>query len=280
MSIQQTLIMANLTKLNLLNTPVEEIICRPGHELWVNAGNPLLQIEDLCRNVHWCGRQGSKPWVWEANGNGNNTGEPLARGQITSTNCGGFNATARWIGHNVLGLSSNIFKSSFTQAGEYFISISGLHVIDINWPGNVCTLTQDCNHLHAFFFSSHSWSSYGTKMFDVSTNTMNFHTKTDVFWCSLGLCNLITQVSDGRAFMVTHRYQNTVIPGTGPFACISTKSLKKFRHLLPIIATGGLGVTQSFVNRLPDITGSNWETFLLVSREHLTRDFRKAVNLP
>jgi hypothetical protein len=31
---------------------------------------------------------------------------------------------------------------------------------------------------------------------------------------------------------------------------------------------------------MPATTGNNWETMLLVSRDHLTTQFRQALNLP
>ncbi len=62
-----------------------------------------------------------------------------------------------------------------------------------------------------------------------------------------------------------------------------TGVLKQFRHLFPAVATpaylGGVGVTQGFINALPDLMGG-WGTLLLVSRSHLPTAFRTAIHYP
>jgi hypothetical protein len=271
---------ADIKRLQLSNTPAEKIIKRPGNQLWNYAHNPALLAENLCRNVHWYGINGNTTWVWDAGSGGNPTGEALARGQTLQTNCGGFNTTARWIGHNVLGLSTTAFVGAFTGANDHFITAPGTIAIDRNWSGNVRTLNQNFDQLRAYFFKSHSWSRYNATMLDASTNTMNFATKTDLYWCELASTNSPTVMQDGRVFMVTQRFGGHAIPGALPYACVSSKALKKFKHHFPIVATVGPTVTQSFINTLPDTTGNNWQTFVLLSRDHMPIDFRRAVNLP
>lgn len=272
---------ARIKELKLSGTPAEKIIKCPSNPLWRYAGNEAALAEQLCRNVHWFGRNGSPVWVWDQGSGGNPTGEALARGQTTLTNCGGFNTTARWIGTQVLGLPSSQFTGSFTQANDFFITLAGTYGIDRNWDGSVRTLNQDFSQVRAYFFKGHSFNRFGANMLDASTNVMNFQSKTDLYWCALALVNLQTAQMDGRAFMVTQRHQPTPIPGPMPYACVSATALKKFRHLCPIVpVTGGPRLTQSFINTFPATTGNNWEAFLLVSREDLPPAFRKAVNLP
>jgi len=271
-------VVAKIKELKLSGTPAEKIVKRPGHELWRNPGNAAQVAEQLCRNVHWFGRNNG--WIWDPGSGGNSTGEALARGQVMKTNCGGFNLTARWIGHNVLNLDRQQFKGSYTEANDCFITLAGTQGIDPNWSGNVRTLLQDFDQLQAFFFKGHSFSRYADHMLDASTNVMNFHRKTDLFWCTLEL--VFSEDAGGRAFLVTNRHQPTVIPGPSMYACVSAKCLKKFRHLFPIVwdEPGSQGVTQSFIRKIPDTTGPGaWESMLLVSISHLPREFCHVVKL-
>ena len=272
-------VLAKLRELKLGGTPAEKIAKRPGHELWRNPLNPAQTAEQLCRNVYWFGRNNG--WVWDQGSGGNPTGEALARGQVTGTNCGGFNKVALWIGHNVLDLDPNQFKGSYVGADEYFITLAATDGIDANWSGNVCTLLQDFDQLQAFFFKGHSFCKYGDTMLDASTNVMNFHHKTSLFWCSLEK-TFADDASGSRAFLVTNLHQPTVIPGKSLYACIGVKCLKHFRHLFPIVwpVANEQGVTQSFIRRMPDTTGpGRWEAMLLVSISHLPAEFRHAVKL-
>jgi hypothetical protein len=72
--------------------------------------------------------------------------------------------------------------------------------------------------------------------------------------------------------------------GPAPYLVVRTGVLKQFAHLFPIIAAapvfpGGIGVTQGFINALPDLSGG-WGTLLLVSRSHLPQAFRTAISYP
>jgi hypothetical protein len=274
-------IVARIKELKLSGTPAEKIIKRAANPLWRYVGHDAALAEQLCRNVYWFGRNGNPVWTWGQGSGGNPTGEALARGQVSVTNCGGFNATARWIGIEVLGLTSVQFAGSFTDANDCFVTLAGTQGIDRNWAGSVRTLTQDFAQVSAYFFKGHSFNRFGGNMLDATTNVMNFRGKTDLFWCALALTNGSTAAGDGRAFMVTQRHQPTPIPGNAPYACVSSKALKTFRHHFPIVAVaGGPRLTQSFIQALPATSGSNWETFVLASRDDLSPAFRKAVNLP
>jgi len=269
-------IFARIKELKLSGTPAEKIVKRPGHELWRNPANPALTAEQLCRNVHWFGRNNG--WVWDPGSGGNPDGEALARGRVSGTNCGGFNLTARWIGIHVLGLDSQQFRGSYTSADDCFITLAGTQGIDAKWDGNVRTLTQDFSQLNAYFFKGHSFSKYGGNMLDASTNVMNFHHKTDLFWCSLEI--KFSDQQNGRAFLVTNRHQPTAIPGPALYACISAKCLNAFRDLFPKTVALGEGVSRSFISSMPDVTGpGRWESMLLASISHLPAKFRKAVKL-
>jgi hypothetical protein len=271
---------AKLRELKLAQSPAEKIVKRPGSQLWLHAATNAQLAEQLCRNVYWYGINGNPAWDWGAGSGGNPTGEALARGTTTSTNCGGFNATARWIGHNVLGIPPGELTGEFTNANDTFITLAGTQGIDRAWQGNVRTLTQDFAQLGAYFFKGHSYCRCGANRLDASTNVMNFAQKTDLYWCELAITNTLVTLQNGRAFMVTQRYQPTAIPGPLPYCCVSYTSLRNFRHLLPIVAIGGQALTQGFVNGMPATTGNNWETMLLVSRDHVPTQFRQALNLP
>lgn len=238
-----------------------------------------LLAEHVCRNVYWYGLNGNTTWVWDAGSGGNPTGEALARGTTLTTNCGGFNATARWIGHNVLGIPADQFVGSYTHANDCFVTLAGTQGLDRNWTGNVRTLTQDFAQLGAYFFKGHSFCRFGANRLDASTNVMNFAIQTDLYWCALAQSNPNAPATDGRAFMVTHRYQPTAIPGNLPYCLVSRVSLAKFRHHLPIVAVPGSPLTQGFVNAMPETTGHNWSTFLLISRDDLPVAFRQALVL-
>jgi len=274
----QVSVMAKIVNLRLSNTPAHTIVTRPGHELWL-PGAPAVVVERLCRNVYWFGRTQDPVWTWGPVANGNGTGEPMARGQVTTTNCGGFNLTARWIGHNVLGLDPLQFAGAYTAGDDTFITVPGLAPIDRNWVGNVRTLTHDFAQFNAYFFVAHSYCQFGGNFYDASTNTMNFHNKVDLFWCTLH--RVFNTELGGRAFrVVAQQGGGPVIPGGAPYAVISSICLRAFRHLFPVVIVGGgHGVTQSFIRAMPERTGANWETMLLVSRAHLPAEFRAAVNL-
>ncbi|MBS1643915.1 MAG: hypothetical protein JST36_02665 [Bacteroidetes bacterium] len=281
MNTTELAMLAALKQLKLSGTPAESIIKRPGNQLWRYGANPATLAEELCKNVHWYGLNGANQWVWDAGSGGNPTGEALARGTTSLTNCGGFNLCARWIGHNVIGLDPNTFMGAYTSANDFFVTLAGTVGIDRNWAGNVRTLAQDFNTVRAYFFKGHSFSRYGGTMLDASTNVMNFHSKLDLFWCSLSQTNSSTSAQNGRVFLVTARFQNTVnIPGNAPYCCLSTVSLKTLRHLFPIVPVGpALQFTQSFINTLPDTTGNNWSTFVLASVADLPPAFRNTVGL-
>jgi hypothetical protein len=143
----------------------------------------------------------------------------------------------------------------------------------------VRTLTHNFAQVKAFFFKGHSWSQLNGRMYDATTKVMGFAQKTDLYWCQLG----ITAKSQGesRAFMITRQVHPAHLPlsGNPPYACVSTVSLKEFRQLFPVVwtAPGAPGVTQGFINTLPDTSGSgNWATFVVVSRDHLPMAYRQA----
>jgi hypothetical protein len=271
-------IRAKLAALHLNNTtPAYKIVTRVGHGLWLPATQAAV-AEELCRNVYWYGLNGAPAWVWDAGAGGNGTGEPLARGTISTTNCGGFNLTARWIGHNVLDLDPLLFTGSYTLANDYFVTQAGTVGIDRAWPGNVRTLTQDFAQVSAYFFMGHSYCKYGANMLDASTNSMNFQHKTDLYWC--GLDKVFADMVKGRAFRVPLRRGVPVLPGANPFAVVSSTCLDAFKHMFPIVVVGGgQAVTQGFIGAMPKRNGSNWETMLLVSQAHLPPAFIAAVGL-
>jgi hypothetical protein len=273
-------IKANIRNLNLRGTPAEAVLCRVGHQVWNFAGNEALMAEQICRNMHWYGQTGNPAWVWDIGSNpANNTGEALARGGTVNTNCGGFNLSARWIGINVVELDATQFVGSYTQASDYFITGANTIGIDRNWLGNVRTITQDFAQLRAYFFKGHSWCKYGNNMLDASTDTMNFRSKFDLYWCALNDVTLV----NGRVFLVSNRYKATAIPGTAPYACLSHTSLQNNKHHFPIVLTGAAGqglVTQSFISQMPARSGHGWENMLLASCADLPAAYRAAVGLP
>ena len=274
----QTEIEAQIVTMGLGRTPTARILRRADNPLWNYGGLQLAR--EVCRNVHWFGHFGHLRWKWNGNYGvnsggklGMDAGEPLARGLTAETNCGGFNATARWIGTRVLGLSDTFFVNSSTLAR--FITKPDTVGIDRKWPGNVRTLTTNFKHLKAYFFTSHSFSAYNGTMLDASTDTMDFRDATDLYWFDLS-ANTTTDVTDGVAFKVLNRYHNAAVPGNRPYALISVRLLRKWKHHFPLV--GGDRVTWHFISTMPEMTG-DWGAYLLVSYDHLPAAFRLAVGL-
>ena len=273
--------LAKLRELELTQTPAEKIVERPDNPLWLHAADHAQLAEWVCRNVYWYGINGNPPWIWDVGSAGNPTGEELARGETTMTNCGGFNATALWIGHNVLGIPVDQFGGNIPDANDSFITRAGTQGIDRHWHGNVCTRTQDFAQLGAYFFKGHSYCRFNPNKLDASTNTINFKGKTDLYWCELELANGKNSEANGRAFRVKQVHHPTVIPGRQPYCLVSHKCLLKFLKFLPTVAANPPKVTQGFVQSMPPMTGHNynWPSMLLVSFADLTLDFLEAVEL-
>lgn len=271
----------SLIQHGLLGSPADRIVNRPGKEVWRHAGNDNPMFERLAKNFHWFGRNGNPVWQWGPASGGNATGKELVAGQVMQTNCGGFNLSVRWIAEHICNICNA--TGSFTLANEYFITRANCTVLDRGWQGSVRTLTQDFAQLKAFFFMGHSWSQLNGQMYDATTKVMGFHNKTDLYWCGLDRTQkTITGQAGGRVFMVQriHHPPAAPIPGNGPYICISNSALRTHQHLFPIVwqGPGPIGVTQSFINAFPATAGAaNWETFLLVSREHVPQTFRQAV---
>jgi hypothetical protein len=275
---------AALTNLGLgPGSPGRAIVEMPGRELWQYslAQGPLMV--NLCRNFYDYGRGHHWRWVVSLNGNGSpgagTLGLPLLQGALTATNCGGFNGSVRYLARNILGLGAVTNDDATTPAT--FITRPGTTVIDATWPGNVRTLRDDFAPLHAYFFTAHSWNRLAGDHHDATTNTVNFSGARDLFWCELATPHVGGTI--GGVFTVTVRSAPQPF-GQPPYYCVRVASLKANRHLFPIAATppiysGGIGVTQSFVDTLPDLSGT-WPTLLLVSRLHLPEAFRRAANCP
>ena len=262
-------------------TPAHAIVTMPGRELWKFALTELALVRALCENFYRYGRANGWHWVQGVNGNGSdvagNLGVPLLQGAITATNCGGFNGSVRRLAHDVLAVN-NLTNAGATTP-DTFITSPQTQVIDTAWVGNVRTLGSDFAALRAFFFRAHSWNRLGNDHFDATTNTMAFAEARDLEWCKL-----VTPpgcLVDAWSVTVNRPPQPY---GPAPYVVIRTAVLKQHRHLFPIIATpptypGGVGVTQGFINGLPDMMGG-WTTLLLVSRSHLSQAFRTAIHYP
>jgi hypothetical protein len=266
---------------NLANTPADHIVNRPQHELWRHYNNPAQRAQAVCENVHWYGRYGNPVWVWTQGGNNPATVEALVRGQETQINCGGFNAVARWIGHNVLNIPATAFVGTGTVSTDCFITPAASRMIDRNWEGNVCTQTQSFTELGAYFFVGHAWCQFGATMLDASTGVMNFHTKTDLWWCELERRFGDPFMDVGRAYTVKNFYQPPPNPAASPYCVVSSTALRRFNHLLPDGSSYTPGaLTQLFARAMQPTTGAGWATMLLVSRAALTPAFAAALNLP
>jgi hypothetical protein len=269
---------ARLQELNLINGNADRVINRPGQEVWRHAGNDADMFRQVCENVHWLGFSGPVAWVWGPGANGNPTGEALARGLVTNTNCGGFNLTARWIAENICGIQGS--QGTYVGAAEFFLTGGNTVGIDRAWQGSVRTLTHDFAQVGSYFFKGHSWSRLNGVMHDSSTNNYGFNHADNLKWCDLMMSNRQTQATDGRCFMINRTHNPVLVAGPAPYACVSTVSLKKFKHLFPIVAVAGQQVTQGFIGGMPNTTGQgNWQTFLVVSRDHLPAPFRSQVHL-
>jgi hypothetical protein len=264
-------------------TPGRQIVEMPGRELWQYSLAQGILMTSLCRNFYDFGRTNGWQWLHHLNGNGSmaagTLGLPLLQGRIAGTNCGGFNASLRYLARNVLGLNGVTSDDATTLAA--FITRPRTNVIDAAWPGNVRTLQQDFATLGAYFFITHAWSRLGFDHFDATTNTVNFSSERDLFWCELATPHSPRAVDGVYTVNVRMAPQP---PGPPPYYVVRTPTLKENRHMFPMVATypiypGGVGVTQSFINRLPDRTG-DWYTLLLVSRTHLPETFRRAANVP
>jgi hypothetical protein len=262
-------------------TPAHSIVSMPGRELWNSAMTEPALIAALARNFYHYGRTNCWRWVQTSNGNGTtgggNLGVPLLRGAIQATNCGGFNGSLRRIAHDIVALN-NVTNAGATT-GEAFLTSPNLVVIDAAWPGNVRTLSQDFATLGVFFFIGHSWNRLGGDHYDASTDAIAFNGASDLIWCKLVRppgCRV-----DAWSVNVTRPPQPY---GPAPYLVVRTGVLKQFVNLLPTAATaptfpGGVGVTQAFVNALPNLV-NGWGTLLLVSRSHLSQAFRAAISYP
>jgi hypothetical protein len=260
------------------NTPAWRIVCRPGHELWNHMATNDGLVDQLCQNFHDYGR--TNGWRWIA-ATGQNTqpmlGRPLIAGTTDRTNCGGFNASVRWIASNILNLQAGDITQAGTTAKESFITRPGTTVIDAQWAGNVHTLLGDFATIQAYKFTGHSWSQLvGGGHYDATTDSRGFATKRDLYWCELG------PTPQGRAgcFVVGWLRRGTPIPGPAPYYCISAEVLQQEQHQFPYVRWGALiggplYVSQAFIYSLPLETGEprNWPAWLLVSHAHLPPGF-------
>jgi len=260
--------------------PAHDVVTMPRRELWNFAMTDLALMRALCENFYRVGRARNWNWVQASTGNGTTAGGdlgvPLLKGQVNATNCGGFNGSLRRLAHDVLALN-NLTNAGATTP-DTFITNPHLQTIDPNWPGNVRTLAEDFNTLGAFFFIAHSWNRLGADHYDASTNSIAFSQVSDLEWCKLTRppgCTL-----DAWAVTVNHAPQPY---GPPPYLVVRTGVLKANRHHFPIVAApgypGGVGVTQGFINALPDLSGG-WGTLLLVSRSHVPAAFRAVIHYP
>lgn len=262
---------------NLMNSPASEIVTRAGHELWNHMANHHTLVQQLCQNFHHYGRSHGWQWIQGVGANGGaNLGRPLIAGATNATNCGGFNASVRWIVANILNLPAAVFTNMGATTPDRFITSAGTVAIDATWQGNVRTLTTNFAALGAYRFTAHSWNRLVAGMhYDASTNNTGFANKHALYYCTLGT----TARNRPNCFLVTMRHQAPAIPGPGPYYCIGADILKQEAHQFPIVQVGApvAGVpnlTQGFINALPATTGSgNWTPFLLVSAGHLPAAF-------
>jgi hypothetical protein len=260
-------------------SPARSIVEMQGQELWRSAMTDNSLMAAACRNFYSYGRNQGWHWVQTLNGNGADTqgtlGEPLLRGTVTATNCGGFNSSLRKLAQTILGLNNVTNAGASTL--DTFITNPGTQVIDATWTGNVRTLTQDFSMLRAFFFSGHSWNRLGADHYDTTTNSLNFNGIDDLIWCK----GTKPAMFSGRAWSLTVMRPPQPY-GPPPYLCIATALLKKHRDLFPTSAqgySGGVGVTRGFITWIPDLN-RGWDTLLLVSRSHLPVAFRQAINYP
>lgn len=270
---------------NLLNlgygpgTPARDIVTMAGRELWNSAMTTAALMSALTHNFYHYGRVNG--WVWGSGSNGNGNalaiGEPLLRGTIQGTNCGGFNGSLRLLAHTILGVPGVTNADATTP--DAFLTHPNLSVIDQGWTGNVRTLGQDFATMRCFFFVGHSWNRLGGDHYDASTNVVAFNGLSDLAWCRL------TKPPQCTAGAWSCNVTGPPQPhGPAPYLVVRTALLKQYAHLFPIVATaptfpGGVGVTQGFINALPDQI-HNWTTLLLVSRSHLPQAFRTIIHYP
>lgn len=262
---------------HLGGTPAADIVTRAGHELWHHTASHAALISQLCDNFHWYGRNNGWQWIKTVGGNGGaQLGRPLVAGQATATNCGGFNASVRWIAHNILQVPAAQFTNMGATTTESFITRTGTQAIDAGWTGNVRTLAQDFATFGAYRFTAHSWNLLtGGAHYDASTGNTGFANRHALYYCTLGY----TARNAASCYVVAMHHQAPAAPGPAPYFCISSPVLKQQRHQFPVVAvpphTGGVqAVTQGFINSLPLTTGPGaWDAFLLVSSAHLPPAF-------
>lgn len=256
------------------NTPAWRIVCRPGHQLWHQMATNDALVSQLCQNFHDYGRTHGWQWIsgFAGNSGPQGMGFPLIAGTKNATNCGGFNASVRWIASNILNLDNTVFTNQGATTPENFITRIHTTVIDAAWTGNVRTIKTDFATLGAYKFSGHSWNKLvGGQHYDATTNTLGFANKKALFWCTL-------DPTQNRCYVVTQR--RAFIRGPAPHYCIPATLLKEHRKQFPRKHVGPLesgvpNVTKSFIDGLPDQTGpgGDWPAFLLVSGAHLPPGF-------
>jgi hypothetical protein len=108
----------------LMGTPASAIVNRPGFELWRHTATSHDLVTQLCQNFHNYGRTNGWQWTQDVGNNGGHQlGRPLIAGTPNATNCGGFNASVRWIASNILILPDLLFTNEFTN--DRFITRTG-----------------------------------------------------------------------------------------------------------------------------------------------------------
>ena len=257
------------------NTPAWKIVCRPGHQLWHHMATNDALVSQLCQNFHDYGR--THGWQWVTDMGRNRDGRPLIAGTMNATNCGGFNASVRWIASNILNLDNAVFTNQGATTSDSFITRVHTTVIDAAWAGTVRTIRSDFATLGAYKFTNHSWNKLvvGGQHYDATTNNVGFANKNALYWCTLDKSTPARIKS--RSFLVTQ--QRAYVRGPAPHYCVPATLLKEHRKQFPRKHVGQLesgvpNVTQSFIDGLPDTTGpGNWPAFLLVSSAHLPADF-------
>ena len=273
----QVAFVGRLAAENLMNSPAAQIVTRPGHELWNNAANNAALIQQLCQNFHHYGRTNGWQWTNGVGANGGaHLGRPLVAGTTNATNCGGFNASVRWIASHILNLPAAVFTNMGATTPDRFITSTGTIGIDATWTGNVRTLATAFAALGAYRFTAHSWNRLvGGQHYDASTNNLAFANKHALFYCTLGTTARVKP----NCFVVSMRHQPPAIPGPAPYFCIGADVLKQEAAQFPIVQVGPLvagqaNVAQGFINAMPTTTGAgNWAAFLLVSGAHLPPAF-------
>ena len=262
----------------LNGTPAEAITAN----LWMYPDPKTLLWKKLNEKFYEYGRGHAWKWVDVSTGNGSpadavtlrstlgtvrtpagSLGIPLITGQISRTNCGGFNTAVRQIAWLLPGFGDNECRSSTTTSS--FLTLSGTDAIDNSWQGNVCTLGQSFDQLKCFKFTQHSWNrGPDNKQWDATTGMPAFSNETDFKWCELARIQ-----GRDRWFAITQAHAGAgrpALPGVGTHFLIAVDQLKADGHLFPVFGHGVLN--RARVVSLASSAGA-WPTWLLTSSAEL-----------